>query len=74
MPQNEYIERHIKQHGRRLDHEERTRKRAAREAHNAGEKAQNLRGLRAKLYQEKRRKEKIQVRPLLAFVPSVRSH
>ncbi|PPJ49580.1 hypothetical protein CBER1_01938 [Cercospora berteroae] len=62
MPQNEYIERFTKQHGRRLDHEERTRKRAAREGHKASENAQNLRGLRAKLYQQKRHKEKIQMK------------
>ncbi|KAK5174493.1 Ribosome biogenesis protein [Saxophila tyrrhenica] len=62
MPQNEYIERFTKQHGKRLDHEERTRKKLAREAHNASSKSQNLRGLRAKLYQQKRHKEKIQMK------------
>lgn len=62
MPQNEYIERFTKQHGRRFDHEERTRKKAAREVHHASEKSQNLRGLRAKLYQQKRHKEKIQMK------------
>ncbi|TKA83524.1 Ribosome biogenesis protein NSA2 [Friedmanniomyces simplex] len=62
MPQNEYIERFTKQHGRRLDHEERTRKRAARETHHASSQAQNLRGLRAKLHQQKRHKEKIQMK------------
>ncbi|KAF2739241.1 TGF-beta-inducible nuclear protein-like protein 1 [Polyplosphaeria fusca] len=62
MPQNEYIERWTKQHGKRLDHDERKRKRAAREGHDASYKAQNLRGLRAKLYSEKRRKEKIQMK------------
>lgn len=62
MPQNEYIERFTKQHGRRLDYEERKRKRIAREGHNASEKAQNLRGHAAKMYQEKRRKEKIQMK------------
>ena len=63
MPQNEYIERFQKQHGRRLDHEERMRKRAAREAnHGASEKAQNLRGIRAKMHQQKRHKEKIQMK------------
>lgn len=45
-----------------LDHEERARKKAAREGHDASEKAQNLRGLRAKMYAEKRHKEKIQMR------------
>ncbi|KUI70596.1 Ribosome biogenesis protein nsa2 [Cytospora mali] len=62
MPQNEYMERWQRLHGKRLDHEERTRKKAAREGHDASEKAQNLRGLRAKLYAEKRHKEKIQMR------------
>jgi len=62
MPQNEYIERHRKLHGRRFDHEERVRKRAAREAHQSSYKAQNLRGLRAKQYAEGRRKEKIQMK------------
>lgn len=62
MPQNEYMERFAKQHGKRLDHDERKRKRIAREGHAASERAQNLRGLRAKLYQEKRRKEKIQMK------------
>jgi ribosome biogenesis protein NSA2 len=62
MPQNEYIERFRKLQGRRLDHEERTRKRLAREAHKSSERAQNLTGLRAKLYAEKRRKQKIQMK------------
>ncbi|KAL1974478.1 hypothetical protein VTN31DRAFT_4682 [Thermomyces dupontii] len=62
MPQNEYIERWQKQHGKRLDHDERVRKRTAREAHRQAEQAQKLRGLRAKLYHEKRRVEKIQMK------------
>ena len=62
MPQNEYIERAIAQHGRRIDHEERTRKKAARTAHHASAQAQTLRGHRAKLYQQKRHKEKIQMK------------
>jgi ribosome biogenesis protein NSA2 len=56
------MERFAKQHGKRLDHDERKRKRQAREGHAGSEKAQNYRGLRAKLYQEKRRKEKIQMK------------
>ncbi|KAL3300941.1 ribosome biogenesis protein NSA2 [Colletotrichum asianum] len=51
-----------KQHGRRLDYEERKRKKEAREGHKASKDAQNLRGLRAKLHAESRRKEKIQMR------------
>ena len=49
MPQNEYIERFQKQHGRRLDYEERTRKRTARESHKVSKDSQHLTGLRAKL-------------------------
>lgn len=59
------MDRFRKLHGRRLDHEERLRKRTAREGHKASKDAQNLRGLRAKLYQEKRRKEKIQLKKTL---------
>ncbi|KAI1847351.1 hypothetical protein JX265_013796 [Neoarthrinium moseri] len=62
MPQNEYMERWRKLHGRRLDHEERQRKKEARQGHKASEDAQNLRGLRAKLHQQKRHKEKIQMK------------
>lgn len=46
----------------RLDHEERMRKRIARESHKQSESAQKLTGLRAKLYQKKRHAEKIQMR------------
>ena len=56
------MERWRKLHGRRLDHEERTRKREARKSHKASEDAQNLRGHRAKMHAEKRRKEKIQMK------------
>lgn len=38
------------------------RKRQAREGHKASHDAQNLRGLRAKLYQQNRHKEKIQMK------------
>jgi ribosome biogenesis protein NSA2 len=37
----------------------------AREGHKASERSQNLRGLRAKLYQQKRHKEKIQLKKTL---------
>ncbi|KAI2626879.1 ribosomal protein S8e [Xylaria nigripes] len=62
MPQNEYIERWQQLNGKRLDHEERTRKRQAREGHKRSADAQNLRGLRAKMMNEARRVEKIQMR------------
>ncbi|EKV10031.1 TGF-beta-inducible nuclear protein 1 [Penicillium digitatum] len=41
---------------------QRVRKRLAREGHKASHDAQNLRGLRAKLYQQNRHKEKIQMK------------
>ncbi|CAN6600256.1 ribosome biogenesis protein Nsa2p [Trichomonascus vanleenenianus] len=62
MPQNEYIEQHIKQHGRRLDYEERKRKREAREGHRIAKDAQNLRGHRAKMFNKKRYSEKVEMR------------
>ncbi|CAG8567528.1 828_t:CDS:2 [Paraglomus occultum] len=62
MPQNEYIEESIRRHGRRLDYEERKRKRAAREAHSAATFAKTVHGLRAKLYNKKRHAEKIQMK------------
>jgi ribosome biogenesis protein NSA2 len=62
MPQNEYIEEAIKKHGRRLDYEERKRKRAARAPHELSEKAQKTRGLKAKMLNKKRYSEKAQMR------------
>ncbi|MCJ1419981.1 Ribosome biogenesis protein [Xylographa parallela] len=62
MPQNEYIERWQKLHGKRFDHDERKRKRIAREGHKQSQDAQKLTGLRAKLYQKKRHAEKIQMK------------
>ncbi|KAK7678379.1 Ribosome biogenesis protein [Cerrena zonata] len=59
MPQNEYIEQHIKQHGRRLDHEERKRKREAREGHRIAKDAQELKGWRGKQFAKKRYSEKV---------------
>eukprot|EP00027_Filamoeba_sp_ATCC50430_P003139 CAMPEP_0168554346 /NCGR_PEP_ID=MMETSP0413-20121227/7727_1 /TAXON_ID=136452 /ORGANISM="Filamoeba nolandi, Strain NC-AS-23-1" /LENGTH=260 /DNA_ID=CAMNT_0008585073 /DNA_START=108 /DNA_END=890 /DNA_ORIENTATION=- len=62
MPQNEYIEEHIKKYGRRLDHEERTRKKAARLFHRRSAYARKVRGMRAKLFHQKRHAEKIQMK------------
>lgn len=61
MPQNEYIEETIKRQGRRLDYVERKRKREARAPHTHSLKAQSLHGFRAKLLNEKQRKEKIRM-------------
>jgi len=62
MPQNEYIERHRKLHGYRLDYHERKRKREAREPHKRAEKARSLRKIKAKIYNKERRNEKIQMK------------
>lgn len=62
MPQNEHIELHIKRHGRRLDYEERKRKKEARKVHKDSKKAQTLRGIRAKLYNKQRFNEKVQMK------------
>jgi ribosome biogenesis protein NSA2 len=58
MPQNEYIERHRKLHGRKFDHEERERKKEARLVHKRSSFAQKVHGLRAKLYNKQRYQEK----------------
>ncbi|KAH0945188.1 hypothetical protein HN011_005091 [Eciton burchellii] len=62
MPQNEYIERHRKLYGRRLDYEERKRKREARAPHKRAEQARTLRGIKAKILNKQRRNEKIQMK------------
>lgn len=58
MPQNEHIERSVKLHGKRFDHEEKIRKKDARMAHKRSEFAQKVHGLRAKMYNKKRYQEK----------------
>lgn len=62
MPQNEYIERFIKEHGRRPDYEERMRKREARMPHKRAEFAKKVHGLRAKLFHKKRHAEKVEMK------------
>ncbi|TRY72646.1 hypothetical protein TCAL_10604 [Tigriopus californicus] len=62
MPQNEHIELHRKRHGRRLDYEEKTRKKAAREPKKRAATARKLRGLKAKIYNKRRFSEKVQLR------------
>lgn len=65
MPQNDYVDLHRKRHGRRLDHEERTRKKEARMVHERAAKSKKLRGLKAKLFNKKRYTEKVQIRKLI---------
>jgi len=59
MPQNEHIELFQKRYGKRLDHEEKQRKKEAREPHKRSAMAKKLIGLKAKLYSKERFKEKI---------------
>lgn len=49
-------------YGRRLDYEERKRKREAREPHKRAERARSLRGIKAKIFNKERRNEKIQMK------------
>ena len=51
-----------KKFGKRFDADERKRKREAREVHKNSKKAQNLRGLKAKLFNQKRYKEKAEMK------------
>lgn len=62
MPQNEHIELAQKRFGRRLDHEERKRKKEARNVRRISAKAQGLRGLKAKMYNKQRFQEKVQMK------------
>jgi len=66
MPQNEHIELHQKRYGKRFDHDERTRKKEARLAHERSEFAQKVHGLRAKLINKKRYQEKATMKKTLA--------
>src|SRR5690348_5177149 len=62
MPQNEFIELAQKRHGRQLDHEEKHRKKEARNPHEMSKFAQKVRGIKAKLYNKKRYNEKAQMK------------
>ncbi|KAM3131131.1 Ribosome biogenesis protein [Paramecium bursaria] len=65
MPQHDFIELHQKRFGKRLDTEERARKKSAREPHEISQKAQQLTGLKAKLFNKERFKEKVRMRKLM---------
>mmetsp|Transcript_16127 Transcript_16127/g.13673 ORF Transcript_16127/g.13673 Transcript_16127/m.13673 type:complete len:133 (+) Transcript_16127:41-439(+) len=61
MPQNNYMELFKKRYGERLDADERRRKKEARKPHEDAEKARSLRGIKAKLYNKQKYKEKVQM-------------
>eukprot|EP01052_Picozoa_sp_SAG31_P022033 SAG31_NODE_1734_length_7416_cov_2.201449_1_plen_261_part_00 len=65
MPQNEHIELHQKRHGFRFDHFERARKKEARMVHKRAEYATKVKGLRAKMHNQKRFKEKAEMKKTL---------
>ena len=67
MPQHQHMERHKKLHGERMDKMERDRKREARKAHKLSEFAQKSFGLRAKLFNQKRFKEKAAMKKTIAM-------
>jgi ribosome biogenesis protein NSA2 len=67
MPQNEHIEEHSRRYGRRFDAEEKERKRESREAFRRSQHAQTVHGLRAKLYNQQRYREKAEMRKTIAM-------
>lgn len=75
MPQGDYIELHRKRHGVRLDAEERTRKRAAREVRRRSAQAHSLTGIKAKIFNKRRFKEKAAMKKAINMhFESERSH
>jgi ribosome biogenesis protein NSA2 len=58
MPQGDYIEEHIKRHGRRLNYYEQQRKKQARIHKTTSKMARKLVGIKAKLFNQKRYAEK----------------
>jgi len=66
MPQHEHMERHRKLHGRRMDAAERERKKEARLVHELSAFTQKAHGIRAKLYHQKRFKEKATMRKTIS--------
>ncbi|CAD25991.1 similarity to HYPOTHETICAL PROTEIN: YEV6_yeast [Encephalitozoon cuniculi GB-M1] len=62
MPQNDFVERHIKKYGRRLDHELRKYKKERRNEKLVAKTAKRLFGLKAKLFAKKQHAAKIQLK------------
>lgn len=56
------MKEHLKKYGKRLDADEKSRKRQARLVHKNSQKAQKLRGLKAKLFNKRRYKEKVEMK------------
>ena len=62
MPQNDYIDLHRKRFGQRFDADEKRRKKEARKTKVISKKAQTLRGLKAKIFNKERFKQKVQMK------------
>ena len=62
MPQNDYMDLHKKRYGERFDAEEKRRKKQARKSKVISKKAQTLKGIKAKLFNKERFKQKIQMK------------
>ena len=62
MPQNDYIELRQKRFGKRMDAAEKSRKKEARKTKVISKKAQTLKGLKAKIFNKERFKQKIQMK------------
>lgn len=67
MPQGDHIDLHQKRYGYRLDFFEKKRKKEAREVHKRSAHAQNVLGLKAKLFAKKRYAEKATLKKTLAM-------
>mmetsp|Transcript_124632 Transcript_124632/g.302653 ORF Transcript_124632/g.302653 Transcript_124632/m.302653 type:complete len:261 (+) Transcript_124632:120-902(+) len=67
MPQNEHIELHRKRHGVKFDKEERQRKKEARAHKVRSQYAQKVRGLKAKMFNKQRYKEKAEMKKTIAM-------
>ncbi|KRW98367.1 hypothetical protein PPERSA_03539 [Pseudocohnilembus persalinus] len=65
MPQNNYIELHKKRFGEKFDADEKRRKKEARAPHELSKKAQTLTGIKAKIFNKERFKEKIRMKKLI---------
>ena len=62
MPQNDDIDLHRKRFGQRFDADEKRRKKEARKTKVISKKAQTLRGLKAKIFNKERFKQKVQMK------------
>ncbi|CAL0300462.1 unnamed protein product [Lupinus luteus] len=67
MPQGDYIERHRRDYGYRLDHFERKRKKEARAVHKHSQIAQKAIGIKGKMIAKKNYAEKAQMKKTLAM-------